>query len=50
MKFFRPAYFIKVIMTIFDFALIRTGEPITIHLGSFFTAFNWYVWEQSFFI
>lgn len=48
-KILLPAYFVKVVMIIFDAVLRNTGEPLTIHLGSFLTALNWYVWEQLFF-
>lgn len=49
MKILLPAYFIKVVMIIFDSLLRNTAEPLTIHLRSFFTGLNWYVWEQLLF-
>lgn len=48
-KILLPAYFIKILMLLLQFALRNTGEQSAIHLGSFFTALNWYVWEQLFF-
>lgn len=48
-KILLPAYFIKMLMAPLQFLLTNAGESFTVHLRSFFTALNWYVWEQLFF-
>lgn len=48
-KILLPAYFVKIVMTIIDYTLRNTGEPLTLRLGNFFISLNWYVWEQLFF-
>ena len=48
-KILLPAYFIKILLTPLQFVLTNTGEQFAVHLVSFFTALNWYVWEQLFF-